>query len=394
MGHATAQSWNAEATDAKGYWVGTKGTVESLAGLDLIDNQREVSDDSGLDVPEFTLSGATDTGRKASRASEATLEQPLETWEVIDTQIPDDAFAEQPIEEKPRGRKANVLVSRHTVKKDVAKQPTPAPTRSRRKLTPVATPAPSARRTHRPQVVVSSPVDDGPMLTDEATPAEPLRRGPSLDDKKALAARMVAEAKARAAAAAAPSMEDRRALAARMAAEAKEGGVLRLADHRPPGTLPPMEELSAKQPLPEVRLPESSQESWGWDEADPLAVPQAPERPSLSVVQTAPGTDEDYDDVLASPMPAPPRPEMSLPWPLPAQRARTTEAEAMQVPFPVNAIDDTDLPPDPFEGYEPEESPMHTVLLVGGVLAGTAVFACAGMMMVAASTMVAVFASL
>ena len=373
MSHAAAQSWNAESTDAKGYWVGAKGTVESLDGLDLID-------DAGLDVPEFTLSGATDAGARA----EAAAEHPLETWEVIDTQIPDDAFVEAPTEEKPRKRKANVLVSRANI--------------TGRRVSPP-----------RKQIVVSSPVDDGPMLTDEATQPEPRPRtepepvASEPVDKRALAARMLAEAKARTAAApvadaadvpAAPSISERRALAAKMAEEAKQrASVLRLADHRPPGTLPPIGQLPEPS-RPAVDLPESSQEAWGWDEADPLAVPAQPERPSLSVVQTAPGTDEDYENYLATPMPAPPRPEMSLPWPLPSSRGRTTESDAMAVPFPVNAIADDDLPADPFEGYEPPASPWSTAALVAGVLGGTAVLALAGMALVATSTVVGMMASL
>jgi len=390
MGRAAAKSWDAEATDAKGYWVSNASAVESLAveslaGLDLIDE--------GLDVPEFTLSGSTDAGREVARATESTLEQPLETWEVIDTQIPDDAFADQPTEEKPRRRKANVLVSRRSVSGSMRDPKVSDPKRS----------APGTPVASREQVVVSSPIGDAPMYTDEATPVHGRKvrpAAPSLDDKKALAARMVAEAKARAAgesAASEPSLAERRALAAQMAAAAKQRSrVVRLADHRPPGTLPPMEELAEPSAqLPPVDLPESSRESWGWDEADPLAMAAVPERPSLAVVQTAPGGEEGYDDVLATPMPAPPRPQLSVPWPLPARRAQTTEAQAMQVPFPVNAVEDADLPADPFDGYDPDEgSLLGTVALVGGVLAGTAILACGGMLLVATSTVVGVLAAM
>ena len=335
MGQAAATNWNAEHTDAKGYWVATHHQVESLAGLDLLDP-------SELDVPEFTLSGAEEARQSAPA-------EPLERWETLPTQVPDNAFEDEvtaPTDEVrlPQGRRiANVLVSRepsHNV----------APT-------PVA---------HLP-----------------AAPA-PQPAAPALD-RKQIAAEM-----ARKAASGQLSLEERRALAAQMAAAAKSSpqGVVRLADHRPAGSLPPVEELQPTNAEP-VQLPERSQEAWGWDEADPLAVPAKPERPSLSIVQAAPPATDDFGDYLATPLPAPPRPRLQLPWPLPAQRAHATPEASLELGEPLvteaHALSEVELAPEaPVRG-----SMLPTVLLVTGFLVGMAAFAAVSMAALVAAVVVA-----
>lgn len=265
MAKAAAQDWTLEHTDAKGYWVSTPAAVESRTGFPASD----------FDVPEFTLSGSEPGGT-------------FERWEVIDTQIPDNAFmAPGDDDPTPKGpRIANVLVARE-------------PSHN----TPVATPRPAPARVQMP----AASVQPAPAVPAPA----PMR------DPKAIAAEL-----ARKAASGTLSLDERRALAAEMAAAAKAtrpapAPVVTVDEPRQPGTLPPMEELA------EPALPASSREAWGWDEADPLAVA---ERPSLSVVQAT--DDESYDDYLATPLPSPPRPAMQVPWPLPAPRARLVAAPA------------------------------------------------------------------
>jgi hypothetical protein len=77
---------------------------------------------------------------------------------------------------------------------------------------------------------------------------------------------------------------------------------------------------------------EADSESQGfdlWEEIDITddPVPAAPTAPSLSVVREAPvdPVDEDYQDILATPLPLPPRPEAGAAWPPPARRPIVTE---------------------------------------------------------------------
>ncbi len=127
------------------------------------------------------------------------------------------------------------------------------------------------------------------------------------------------------------SMDAKRALARAMAAKAMTARAGRARD---PGSLPPVEELLGQTDVLSVR----SLERWMWDEADPLATPlpaetptPAPHGPSLSLVRSAPAT-ETYSHTLATPLPAPPRPDVLVPWPLPSMRARI--GQPLQAPGP------------------------------------------------------------
>jgi hypothetical protein len=338
MGQAAA-SWN-EQTDAKGYWVSTQQQqVESLDGLDLLEPD-------SLEVPEFTLSGAeaTDAG--------SVDERPLARWESMPTHVPDDAFDEvtAPTDEVfvPRGRRvANVIVSREPSMNVPAAPPEPAPK-----------PAPAPQPT------------------------------PELLDPKAIAAEM-----ARKAASGTLTMEERREMAARMARAAKAQpqkkvvGVVRLADHRPPGSLPPTEDLAVPEQPEPTPLPERSQERWGWDEADPLAVA---ERPSLSIVQAAEPASDDYDDYLATPLPAPPRPQLQLPWPLPAPRARVSPDQLAELVEPLiteaQVLDEVQLAEAPVAS---RGSMLPTVMVVGGFLMALGAFALLSMTVLVAAVVLA-----
>jgi len=368
-----AASWNAEATDAKGYWVATPDLVERVdVDWDEIQPTVERTEEAakaeaappmqapapphatvlavpsprvarkvrtrpqpaegdrlpvapiteaalpaafhdGFEVPEFTLSEKPDS-RNAPQVAERAR------WEILDTYVPDaveDAFTE----EVARAPATNVKVfARSQAFTEAISQDIPGASSHG-----VSIEGESSEAVDAEQEIVSDP----PSITSRGAvvrvhlDAEPEAPAPAPAPAPEL------------------SIDAKRALARAMAAKAMAARTERARD---PGSLPPVEELLAHS---EVVLSARSQERWAWDEADPLATPlpmetptPAPRGPSLSVVRSAPAT-EAYSDTLATPLPAPPRPDVVVPWPLPAVRARI--GQPLQTPGPELAeIDNMD----------------------------------------------------
>jgi hypothetical protein len=359
-----ATTWNAEATDAKGYWVNTPESAERVdVDVDWSEIQhtaeasrdlpREVEarlpvaplteaalpagfEEGSFEVPEFTLS-------EKKRGAEPALAR----WEVLDTLV-DDVEEESPTEEVARPPATNVKVfARSKAFTEAISHDLPG--RGSAGVS-IEGPAPDPSISLDLEPLVVQPVE--PVVV-EAEPAPRVEAADlSVDAKRALA----------------------RAMAAKAMANQKRAPS--------PGSLPPVGELVT--PRPQVALPASTQESWSWDEADPLAAPvvptpePAPRRPSLSLVRAAPSV-EDYDNTLATPLPAPPRPDVVVPWPLPQMRA--TIGHPLAAPrlelAPLDGMDSVSLDVVDLEGNEAPVAvepagPSALTWVVGGVaLVGT-----------------------